>query len=218
MSTFFIPSLPNKKVRYGLLEDNLSSLKILLASILGIRDFEEIYSMYIKKLRCIQCNFNESLYETELLFNHYEKLYNKKINEIKNVLYNMKNKIISGLLTKIFFYLDKDEGQLYSNEISWLFYLYDRIRAKYGNDSKYIHHINNICSFFNFLAEYDYNENIYIQFTSSQKYYTNPHLSEIESDLSDDNTLSEPIKSIYSNMSIDEDNCFDENFANNVFN
>jgi len=43
-------------------------------------------------------------------------------------------------------------------------------------------------------------------------------LSEFESDLSDDNTLSEPIKSIYSNMSIDEDNCFDENFSNNVFN
>ena len=43
-------------------------------------------------------------------------------------------------------------------------------------------------------------------------------LSEIESDLSDDNTLSELIKSIYSNMSIDEDNCFDDNFANNVFN
>lgn len=217
MISYFNPS-NNSNIRFGLSEDNLSSLKILLAYILGIPNFEEIYLMYIKKLRYIQCDLNESLYETELLFNEYEELYNKKLEEINNVLYNMKNKIISGLLTKIFFYLDKDEGRIYSNEISWLFYLYDRIIEKYRNDSKYSRHINNICSFFNFLIEYEYNENIYIQFTSSQKYYTNPNLSEIESDLSDDNTLSDPIKSIYSNMSIDDDNCFDENFANNVFN
>ena len=216
--TSYLKSSNNSNKPFRLFSDNLSSLKILLAYILGICDFEEIYSMYIKKLRCIPCHINETNTETDLLLNYYEKLYNEKLEKIKNILYNTKNKIISGLLTKIFFYLDKDEGRLYSNEISWLFYLYDRIIEKYGNDSKYSRHINNICSFFNFLIEYEYNENIYIQFTSSQKYYAKPHLSEIESDLSDDNTLSEPIKSIYSNMSINDDNCFDENFANNVFN
>ncbi len=218
MSTFFIPSLPNKKVRYGLLEDNLISLILLLAIYLGIPNFEEIYLMYIKKLRYIPCHINETSTETDLLFNKYEKLYNEKLEEIKNVLYNMKNKTISFLLEKIFFYFDNEEGRLYSNEIRWLFYLYDRIREKYRNNNKYIGHLNSVCSFLNFLADYEHNQNIYINFICSQKYYAKPHLNEIESDLSDDNTLSEPIKSIYSNMSIDEDNNFDENFANNVFN
>ena len=44
MISYIKPS-NNSNIRFGLSEDNLSSLKILLASILGIRDFEEIYSV-----------------------------------------------------------------------------------------------------------------------------------------------------------------------------
>lgn len=217
MSTFFISSF-DKKESHVLSENNRISLRLLIAKYLGIPNFEEIYLMYIKKSRYIPCHINETNTETDLLFNEYEELYNEKLEEIKNRLYNMKNKTISFLLQKIFFYFDNEEGRLYSNEISWLFYLYDRIREMYKNNNKYIDHLNGLCPFLNFLAEYEHKHDIYINFICSQKYYAKPHLSEDESDFLDDNTLSEPIKSIYSNMSIDDDNCFDENFANNVFN